>query len=156
MGGDEFAVLVEDATGRDAPEKVAQRLLAALEPPFTVNSSELFVRASVGLTVSTTRSDSAEEMLRNADTAMYTAKANGKNRIGSFEASMHDAAQKRLSLRVDLERAVERGEFFMVYQPIVDLAGHDMPALEALVRWRHPSRGVVSPPSSSHLPRRPA
>jgi len=145
MGGDEFAVLVEDATGRDAPEKVAQRLLAALEPPFTVNSSELFVRASVGLTVSTTRSDSAEEMLRNADTAMYTAKANGKNRIGSFEASMHDAAQKRLSLRVDLERAVERGEFFMVYQPIVDLAGHDIPALEALVRWRHPSRGVVSP-----------
>jgi diguanylate cyclase (GGDEF)-like protein/PAS domain S-box-containing protein len=145
MGGDEFAVLVEDATGRDAPEKIAQRLLGALQAPFSVNGRELFVRASVGLTVSTTRSDSAEEMLRNADTAMYTAKANGKNRIGSFEASMHDAAQKRLSLKVDLERAVERGEFFVVYQPIVDLAGHDIPALEALVRWRHPGRGVVSP-----------
>ncbi len=97
MGGDEFAVLVEDAAGRDAPDKVAQRLLAALQAPFSVNGSELFVRASVGLTVSTTRNDSAEEMLRNADTAMYTAKANGKNRIDSFETSMHDAALNRLA-----------------------------------------------------------
>jgi diguanylate cyclase (GGDEF)-like protein/PAS domain S-box-containing protein len=145
MGGDEFAVLVEDANGRDAPERVAQRLLAALQAPFSVNDSDLFVRASVGLTVSTTRNDSAEEMLRNADTAMYTAKANGKNRIERFETSMHDAALNRLALKVDLERAVERGEFFVEYQPIVDLAGNELPGLEALVRWRHPRRGVVGP-----------
>src|SRR6185369_11943317 len=103
MGGDEFAVLVEEANGRDAPDKVAQRLLAALQPPFSINGSELFVRASVGLTVSTTRNDSAEDLLRNADTAMYTAKANGKNRIDTFESSMHDAALSRLALKADLE-----------------------------------------------------
>ena len=121
-------------------------LLAALQAPFSVDGSELFVRASVGMRVSTTRNDSAEELLRNADIAMYTAKANGKNRIDIFEPSMHDAALDRLALKADLERAVERGEFFVAlpaHRRPRD--GTSSPAFEALAALAPPQRGVVAP-----------
>ena len=145
MGGDEFAVLVEDPTDADAPLAVARRLLETLDQPFQRGAKELFVRASVGIAVSTTRSQTADELLRDADVSMYTAKSRGKNRIEIFEPSMHEAALARLALKGDLERALEREEFVLHYQPIMDLRRGDVAGFEALVRWMHPRRGLVSP-----------
>jgi diguanylate cyclase (GGDEF)-like protein/PAS domain S-box-containing protein len=146
MGGDEFAVLVEDAVDTDAPMDVAARILAALEAPFPHRRNDLFVRASIGLSVWDAATDEkAEDLIRNADMSMYTAKANGKNRIESFEPHMHEAALARLALKGDLEHALERNEFFLQYQPIVRLTDGVVTGVEALLRWRHPRRGLVMP-----------
>jgi diguanylate cyclase (GGDEF)-like protein/PAS domain S-box-containing protein len=145
MGGDEFAVLIEDAVDSDAPMDVASRILGALEAPFQHRGTDLFVRASVGLSVWDATDEKAEELIRNADMSMYTAKANGKNRIEVFEPHMHEAALARLALKGDLEHALERNEFFLQYQPIVRLADGAVTGVEALLRWRHPRRGLVMP-----------
>ncbi len=145
MGGDEFAVLVEDPPAAGDPMVVAERLAETLAAPFTVGGKELFVHASFGVSVLTSRDQTAEELLRNADISMYMAKRKGKNRIEVFEPSMHAAAIARLALKGDLERALERGEFFVLYQPVMDLATLEIVGVEALLRWRHPERGVVAP-----------
>jgi diguanylate cyclase (GGDEF)-like protein/PAS domain S-box-containing protein len=148
MGGDEFAVLVEDppvTLGADAPTDVAERLLAVLQAPFIRGGKELFVHASVGIAVLTSRTQTADELLRNADVSMYMAKSKGKNRLEVFEPSMHAAALTRLAIKGDLERALERDEFFVLYQPVMDLTRLEVVGVEALVRWRHPERGVVGP-----------
>jgi len=145
MGGDEFAVLVEDASGDETPVDIARRLLAILEPPFDRAGKELFVRASVGVAVASSPGHTADDLLRNADIAMYTAKTNGKNRIEVFTPSMHEAAVARLGLKGDLVRALERGEFSLAYQPIADLATGHIVGVEALIRWNHPQRGLVGP-----------
>jgi len=144
MGGDEFAVLVEDPADTTEPVEVAQRLLATLQAPFEGGGKDLFVRASVGVAISTAR-QTGEELLRNADISMYTAKRNGKNRIEVFEPSMHAAAQAHLDLKGDLERALVRGEFVVLYQPVMHLESRDVVGVEALLRWHHPERGVVGP-----------
>ena len=113
--------------------------------PFTQGGKELFVHASVGVAVVTSRDQTADELLRNADVSMYIAKRKGKNRIEVFEPSMHAAALARLALKGDLERALERDEFFVLYQPVMDLSTLEIVGVEALVRWRHPERGVVAP-----------
>ena len=145
MGGDEFAVLVEDPPAASAPTDVADRLLAVLQAPFTHGGKELFVHASVGISVLTSRTQTADELLRNADVSMYMAKSKGKNRIEVFEPSMHAAALARLALKGDLERAIDRDEFFVLYQPVMDLSTLELAGVEALVRWQHPDRGVVGP-----------
>ena len=145
MGGDEFAVLVEDPSDAAAPIAVAERLLAILELPFEIGSKELFVHASVGVAVSTGQTKDGDELLRDADVSMYTAKNKGKNRVEVFEPSMHAAAMARLALKGDLERALERGEFGLLYQPIMRLASREIVGVEALVRWHHPRRGGVGP-----------
>ncbi len=145
MGGDEFAVLVEDPPAATDPTVVAERLADTLRAPFTVGGKELFVHASFGVSVLTSRDQTAEELLRNADTSMYMAKRKGKNRIEVFEPSMHAAAIARLALKGDLERALERDEFFVLYQPVMDLATLEIVGVEALLRWRHPERGLVGP-----------
>ncbi len=145
MGGDEFAILVEDPPAATAPTVVADRLVAALQAPFTEGGKELFVHASVGVAVLTSRSQTADELLRNADISMYMAKRKGKNRIEIFEPSMHAAALARLALKGDLERALERDEFFVLYQPVLNLASLEIVGVEALLRWRHPEHGVVAP-----------
>lgn len=145
MGGDEFAVLVEDASDANAPLEVAGRLLACLQAPFEHDGKELYVRASVGVASWESNAETAEDLIRNADMSMYTAKANGKNRVEVFEPGMHQAALARLALRGDLERAVDRHEFFLQYQPIVRLTDARVVGVEALLRWQHPQRGVVGP-----------
>jgi diguanylate cyclase (GGDEF)-like protein/PAS domain S-box-containing protein len=145
MGGDEFAILVEDPPDSTAPLDVAQRLLAALQEPFDQAGKELFIHASIGVAVASGPRVTAAELLRNADVSMYTAKNNGKSRIELYEPRMHAEAMVRLALRVDLERALERGEFFVLYQPVLQLATRRMVGVEALLRWRHPERGVVPP-----------
>jgi diguanylate cyclase (GGDEF)-like protein/PAS domain S-box-containing protein len=145
MGGDEFAVLVEDPPDVATAVEVGQALLATLQAPFTRSRKEVFVHASLGVAISKSRNGSAEALLRDADAAMYRAKSLGKNRIEVFEPSMHEAALTRLALKGDLERAVERGEFRLLYQPIVELATGEPVGVEALVRWDHPRRGVIMP-----------
>jgi len=145
MGGDEFAVLLEDTPEDQSPVEVAERLLATLQAPFTHGDRDLFVRASVGVALIAGRASSAEELLRDADAAMYIAKGRGKNRVVVFEPGMHRAALTRLSLKGDLERALERREFRLVYQPIVDLGSGEIAGAEALLRWHPPSRRSVLP-----------
>jgi diguanylate cyclase (GGDEF)-like protein/PAS domain S-box-containing protein len=145
MGGDEFAVLVEDPADAQAAVDIAERLLATLDAPFEHGTKELFVRASIGVAVSPIAGLTAEELLRNADVSMYTAKGRGKNRVKVFEAGMHEAALARLALKGDLERALERGEFILHYQPILDLSTSGLVGFEALIRWQHPGRGLVPP-----------
>jgi diguanylate cyclase (GGDEF)-like protein/PAS domain S-box-containing protein len=145
MGGDEFAVLVEDAVDAGAPLEIARRLLDALHEPFERAGSDLFIHASIGVAISAGARQTSDELLRNADVSMYMAKGSGKNRIELFEPSMHAAATARLALKVDLERAVGRAEFFLVYQPVMDLRTLEMTGVEALLRWEHPERGTVNP-----------
>ncbi|MEX0743240.1 MAG: EAL domain-containing protein [Actinomycetota bacterium] len=149
LGGDEFAILLEDGgDGVDAAE-LAARILARLEGPFHLEGKEVFVRASIGIASAdrsrTSGPEGAEELLRNADVAMYMAKEAGKGRYQVFEPAMHDTALKRLELKADLQRAVDNGEFVLHYQPVIELASGQVEGLEALVRWEHPHRGMVAP-----------
>jgi diguanylate cyclase (GGDEF)-like protein/PAS domain S-box-containing protein len=144
LGGDEFAVLVEDADV-EMVEQVGSRLLGALRAPFEIAGKQVHIGASVGACMSSADSREAEVLLRNADVAMYTAKSRGKGRLEIFEASMHAAAVTRLELKADLERALERGELRVRYQPIFYLSDGALDGFETLVRWRHPDRGEVGP-----------
>jgi diguanylate cyclase (GGDEF)-like protein/PAS domain S-box-containing protein len=145
MGGDEFAILLEDTAESDSPVEVAERLLTTLRSPFARGNRELFLRASIGAALVGGRGASAEELLRDADAAMYIAKGRGKNRVVVFEPGMHRAALTRLSLKGDLERALARHEFRLAYQPIVDLGSNEITGAEALLRWQPPSRRSVLP-----------
>jgi diguanylate cyclase (GGDEF)-like protein/PAS domain S-box-containing protein len=148
LGGDEFAILLEDGgDGVDAAE-VAARILASLEGPFHLEGKEVFVRASIGIATADARTggpEGAEELLRNADVAMYMAKEAGKGRYQVFEPAMHDTALQRLELKADLQRAVDNEEFVLHYQPVIELSTGRIEGLEALVRWQHPHRGLVAP-----------
>jgi diguanylate cyclase (GGDEF)-like protein len=144
LGGDEFAVLVEDAGGPVEAAAVAERLVDALRAPFAVGGTELFVSASVGVALAT-GADGADELLRNADVAMYYAKAQRKDGHALFEPWMHETVRERLALEADLRRALERGELALFYQPIVRLDTGEVIGAEALARWRHPERGYVPP-----------
>ena len=145
LGGDEFAVLLEDAPDTRAVVEVAERILEALHSPIVVDGREVYARASIGIATRRGPTTTPEELLRNADLAMYTAKANGKGCIEMFEPAMHHRAVDRLAIRGELERAVERAEIAVAYQPIVRLDSGKLVAFEALARWTHPERGAVSP-----------
>jgi diguanylate cyclase (GGDEF)-like protein/PAS domain S-box-containing protein len=144
LGGDEFAVLVEGVTTPEDVTIVAERIHAALDRAFVIGQEELYVRASIGIAV---HEDGQldQELLRNADTAMYAAKAAGKGRHQVFHPVMHDDAKRRLQLTGDLRRAVDRNEFTVDYQPLVDLSDGRVLGAEALVRWEHPTFGRIAP-----------
>jgi diguanylate cyclase (GGDEF)-like protein/PAS domain S-box-containing protein len=148
LGGDEFAVLLEDGGEGLGAADVAARILASLDGPFHLEGKEVFGRASIG--IATAGQDlegpgGAEELLRNADVAMYMAKESGKNRYQIFEPAMHDTALKRLELKADLQRALDNAEFILHYQPVIELETGEVSGVEALLRWQHPHRGVVPP-----------
>ncbi len=145
LGGDEFAVLLEDAKDATAIVEVAERILDSLHEPVLIDGREVYARASIGIATRRGPSTTPDELLRNADLAMYTAKANGKGCIELFEPAMHHRAVDRLAIRGDLERAVERGELDVAYQPIVRLLDGEVVGFEALARWDHPERGPISP-----------
>lgn len=144
FGGDEFAILVEDVEDESAAERVAMRILYSLEAPFDVSGREVFISASIGIAVGR---GTADDPIRDADLAMYRAKAAGKGRYEVFEPRMHAAVMERVELEADLQRAVERGELVLHYQPIVDLETRTIDSVEALLRWRHPDRGLIPPGS---------
>jgi diguanylate cyclase (GGDEF)-like protein/PAS domain S-box-containing protein len=150
LGGDEFAFLIEDATTARA-ERVAERILAALAAPFELGEGTVMLSASIGIAVTPglveedDATSAADELLRDADTAMYAAKALGKGRVRVFERGMQDTAARRRELGTALSRALDDDELFLEYQPIVDLRTRAQFGLEALVRWEHPQLGRLMP-----------
>ncbi len=144
LGGDEFAVLLEDAGIRRA-KAVAGRLLSAFQTPFVVAGQQVAISGSIGIATYEHGPGSPDDLLRNADAAMYAAKSRGKNRAEVFEPGMYEAARSRLGLKADLQRAIDEGQLELHYQPILTLAGGQVLGLEALVRYRHPERGLVPP-----------
>ena len=145
LGGDEFVVLVDDMEDETDALRVAERIHEALDRPFHIGGEELFTTASIGVTLSSSGYSQAEDMLRDADTAMYRAKDDGKACCRLFSAEMHAHAKKTLDLENDLRRAVEHGEFQNFYQPIFSLETGQAVGCEALMRWQHPQRGLIPP-----------
>ena len=146
LGGDEFAVLLGETTDI-APVEVASRIMRALEAPFRLSGQELHIRSSIGIAFASGKEgDSAtDELLRNADVAMYVAKNHGKGRCEVYQPTTHKTVMRQLELRTDLQRALERGEFVLHYQPLVALDTERISGLEALIRWEHPERGTIPP-----------
>ena len=144
LGGDEFAVVLPSVADVAQVIAIADRLAAAVGSPMSVMGRLVPVRASIGIAISTPGL-AAAEMLRNADTAMYAAKGRGKNCVAVFESSLHDAAVHRYNLTFELERAIRDEEFVVHYQPIVRLVDSAVVGAEALVRWQHPTLGLLSP-----------
>ena len=145
VGGDEFALLLDGTSDRTEAEQVAIRIHASLENPFTIARREVYASASVGIALSTEEYRRAEEILRDADIAMYRAKKAGRSRTEVFDRTMHDHAVAMLELETALRQAVERREFELHYQPIVSLETGRLVGFESLLRWRHPERGLLLP-----------
>lgn len=145
LGGDEFTILVEDVVNDAGAVAVAQRVLAALSDPIVVDGFEIRTGASIGIAFGSPAYTSPSEILRDADTAMYNAKSEGRGSYRVFESAMHDSEIDALLLASELALAVERNQFELNFQPVVDLATQRLVGSEALVRWRHPEYGLVSP-----------
>jgi diguanylate cyclase (GGDEF)-like protein/PAS domain S-box-containing protein len=145
LGGDEFAVLLEDIEDLLGATRIAGRICQSLEAPAKVGDQEIPATASVGIALSSSGYARAEDMLRDADTAMYRAKAGGRGRYEVFDETMRARAGAMLELVTDLRRAVDRGELIVHYQPIVTTRDKALAGFEALVRWKHPKRGLVMP-----------
>ncbi len=146
LGGDEFVVIAEELSPTEGPELIAERLREALKEPFRLageHDARVSVTASIG--IATVARSSAEEFLHDADIAMHQAKWDGKNRFAVFASGMKDAVQSRMELEMDLRDALSNDEFFLVYQPTFKLSDLSPTGVEALIRWRHPSRDVVQP-----------
>jgi diguanylate cyclase (GGDEF)-like protein len=145
FGGDEFAILLSGMSDATDAVRVAQRIQDELSQPFVLDKNSAFATASIGIALSSSGYDRADDILRDADIAMYRAKENGKARYEVFDHGMHARAVSRLQLESDLRQAIEQKEFCVYYQPIVSLQTGRLAGFEALVRWNHPRRGLVSP-----------
>jgi len=145
LGGDEFTILLDGIQSAAEAVEVADRVQKHLSQPFNLGGYETFTTVSIGIAFSDPHYEAPEDFLRNADTAMYQAKSLGKARYVIFDKDMHARAVHLLQLESDLRRAVDRSEFYIDYQPIVRLDGGMLVGFEALVRWQHPERGLISP-----------
>ncbi len=145
FGGDEFTLLLAEIARPEDAASVAERILSALRPPFLCHGHELFVTASIGVSLYPNDGDTAEALLKNSDAAMYRAKKKGRNGYEFFVAAMNARASERLAVGNSLRHALEKGELFLHFQPQVDLRSGRIVGAEALVRWRHPERGLVLP-----------
>ncbi|HEY2462388.1 MAG TPA: EAL domain-containing protein [Candidatus Acidoferrum sp.] len=145
LGGDEFTILLDQIADPNDVTLVAERLMSALALPFDLGGKEVFTSASMGIALSSIGYDKAEDILRDADTAMYRAKSLGKSRCEVFDVEMRARVIARLQLETDLRNAVERKEFRNFYQPIISLDSGSIVGFEALLRWQHPGRGLVQP-----------
>ena len=145
IGGDEFVILLDGIKGRDGASRVAERLQEALSEPFNLDGQEVQMTASIGIAFNETESENADHLLRDADAAMYFAKATGKARHEVFNKRMHEAATARVQRGKDLQRAIDNAEFAVVYQPIIDLRSGRLSGFEVFARWEDPTRGEISP-----------
>jgi len=145
LGGDEFAILIEQPTGTDDVLALGQRLLQSLARPVHIHGTELRPMASIGLTFSDLGYREPDEMLRDADLAMYKAKSDGKGQLALFDSSLLEQLGSKLQLEADLRRAIGDGQLSLVYQPLYRLQPHKLDGFEALMRWVHPTRGAISP-----------
>lgn len=145
LGGDEFVILLEDVKVRDNVTVIAERILQELSTPFNLRGHEIFTSASIGITFSNSGINSPEDLLRDADLAMYRAKTQGRGRYEIFHPRMHSSAVALLQMETDLRRALEREELKLYYQPIISLRTNRLVGFEALIRWQHPQEGLISP-----------
>ncbi|MEU4238735.1 EAL domain-containing protein [Actinoplanes sp. NPDC026619] len=145
LGGDEFAILLPGLGSAAGAEPVANRLLEKLRAPFDLNGAEAYVSASIGIAYGRPGEFGAQELMVDADLAMYQAKKHGKDKFEMFEPAMREAFQATIDLESDLRRAIVRHEFELRYQPIVRLDSQEITGVEALIRWQHPERGVIPP-----------
>lgn len=145
LGGDEFAILLDGITSPEDVIEVTARIMELIEQPFDLDGQEFFTTTSIGIAFSASRYDRPEDILRDADTAMYRAKANGKARYEVFDIGMHTRAVEALKLENELRRAIEKGEIQPHFQPIVSLQTGVVTGFEALARWQHPQRGLILP-----------
>jgi diguanylate cyclase (GGDEF)-like protein/PAS domain S-box-containing protein len=145
LGGDEFTVLLDELKDPGDAKLAAERLMKVLKTPFVLNGKEIFTSASIGIALNNSAYKNPDDMLRDADTAMYRAKSLGKSRCEVFDADMRASLVARLEVETDLRHALERQEFRNVYQPIVALDSGRIVGVEALLRWQHPTRGLIGP-----------
>jgi len=151
LGGDEFVILLEDVVNVEQVIHVTERILADIQTPLSINSSDVVISTSIGIVLGTRNYQQATDVIRDADIAMYRSKAANRGSYKVFNVEMHTQAVNRLTLETDLRKALDRGEFFIAYQPIMDIMGgitqqkNCLVGFEALVRWQHPTRGLVSP-----------
>lgn len=145
MGGDEFTVILPDLADTIDGERVAEQIISVLAEPYSINEQIVYVPASIGITFCPSDASGMDQLISNADQAMYASKKAGRNRLSYFTRSLHDEAQNRLTLLNDLRTAVESRQFELHFQPIIDLATGNIRKAEALIRWNHPQRGMISP-----------
>ncbi len=145
LGGDEFAILLENVKDVNDATRIAHRINQELMQPFSLMGHMVYISASIGIALNSQNCHQPEDLLRNADTAMYRAKALGKARYEVFDTTMHAQAQARLQLETALRQALDRNEFYLNYQPIISLTTNQGIGFEALVRWQHPEQGIISP-----------
>ncbi|MGP1682294.1 MAG: EAL domain-containing protein [Giesbergeria sp.] len=151
LGGDEFAVLIEETSDVDTVVRIARRLMTALAPPVVAAGHELFVSTSIGITLCDPHYPTAEDLLRNADAAMYRAKTNGRQRFELFDEHLHNDALRVLEMENALRIAIQQWQIQPVFQPVVRLGDGEVVGYEALMRWHHPERGVLSPADFMHF-----
>ncbi len=145
LGGDEFTVILSEMSDPERADQIAQKIVQAMSEAFTLGSEVAVVSASIGITLYPNDATDIDDLFKHADQALYLAKDGGRNRVGHFTASLEEAAQTRRILANDLRNALADGQFYLVYQPIVDMVSGRFRKAEALIRWRHPSRGLVGP-----------
>lgn len=145
LGGDEFVAILESLANDTQAGKIANKLLQVFNKPFIVNGQEILVTPSIGIAVFPQDGQTFEELLRSADIAMYNAKEQGGNQFQYYSASLGEKSAARLQLETDMHRAIENKEFFLCYQPQLDLATQKLVSAEALIRWRHPEKGILLP-----------
>ncbi len=145
LGGDEFVVLLDELDNTIEAEQIAERILTLLHTPLQIDGHEVFIGTSIGIALGSDLYHTAEDLLRDADLAMYEAKHSGRGRYAIFVPSMHLQALQRLQVENDLRKALKNDEFVLYYQPVVNLATRDIQGFEALIRWQHPDRGLLLP-----------
>jgi diguanylate cyclase (GGDEF)-like protein len=145
IGGDEFVILIEHLDNPAQPAEVAQAILECLALPVSIHGMQVTVSGSIGIALGAAQGVTPENLLRNADLAMYRAKELGKNRWQNFDPSLHERVQARMAIAIDLRHAIERRELLAVYQPKVNLRTRAIVGFEVLLRWRHPERGLLQP-----------
>lgn len=145
LGGDEFAIIIPELSSAILVEKIAKKILSSLTEPFVLDGNHAYISCSIGIVVHTNDNISLEELIYNADSAMYKAKTKGRNRYEFFDEALNAKNRERNLLEKDIYCAIERNEFHLVYQPIWSIDGQHIHSIEALIRWQHPTRGLISP-----------
>ncbi|WP_299199587.1 EAL domain-containing protein [uncultured Amphritea sp.] len=145
LGGDEFAVVITELHNLSAIEHIAQKILLSLAKPYLLENNEAYISCSIGIAIYPDNGSDSERLLLNADNAMYKAKEKGRNTREYFNQQLNEDSQRRSLLEQDLYKAIERDEFYLVYQPIWSIDGSCIESVEALIRWQHPERGTISP-----------
>jgi len=145
LGGDEFIILVDNVKDIAQVTSIAERILAELQKPVHIAGQDIYTSASIGIVLNSTEHNTPDEIVRDADLAMYRAKVKGKARYEIFDIQMHAGAVSQLQLEIDLRRAIRNKEFLLYYQPIVELGTENIAGFEVLIRWNHPTRGIVPP-----------